>query len=383
MQKVRFFFLLSLVSLLSSQCSEPITGPLDIKNNLPVFSLDTFEDNLIDAIGSQPVGWAYTIGQNGQMARSGADGWARTPTDGSLALTIDKKINVASVSKFLTGIAVMQLLERRNLTLDSKVAPWLPAVWIKGPGIGNLTFRELLTHTSGLDSQNSDFSNTLCYSCLRQVVATGVIKPKTRNYLNANFGLFRILIPSLWKGLNDAPNFVMLTDQTTANVYLNYMQEHIFTPIGINRALCSPESKNISTLYYNANGQINNQNGAFYGDWKSISGGGGYFLTARELGTVLAYYQHTEVLLSEEWKQQMKDNRIGFEREDQSREKHGAYYGKNGSISNGAGQGVLLEIVLFPNNIEVALVMNSQGQSFPGNANIRQMIYNAYNSAWE
>lgn len=383
MQKAKLFLLLLLSVVLFSQCDEALTGPFDIKTNAPVFNLDTFEDNLVAAVGAQPVGWAYTIGQQGQLARSGADGWARGPVDGSLPMTIDKKINVASVSKFLTAVAVLQLLDRRKLDLDDKIAPWLPMTWPKGPGVNNLTFRDLLTHTSGLNSQNSNFSQTLCYGCLRQVIQTGVVKPKTREYLNANFALFRILIPSLWKGLDDAPAILFLDDQTTAERYIQYMQKNIFTPIGIQRALCSPESQSVATLYYNVNDLPANQSGVFYGDWQSISGGGGYFLTARELGTVLAYFQHTEVLLSKEWKHQMKDNRIGFELEDQSREEHGSYYGKNGSISNGAAQGVLTQIVLFPNNIEVVVVMNSQGQSFPGNANIRQMIYNAYNDAWE
>lgn len=383
MQKIKLFFFIALITLLFSQCTEPLTGAFDLNSNTPVFNLDKFEGNLLEAVGNQPVGWGYTIGQNGQLARSGASGFARAEADGALAFSIDKKINMASISKFLTAIAALQLLEKRNLSLDAKIAPWLPLNWQKDDGVSELTFRDLLTHTSGLQSQNSNFSQTLCYNCLRQTIATGVVNPKTRQYLNANFALFRILIPSLWKGLNDAPSILFLNDVTTQKVYLQYMQKHVFSPIGIQRALCSPENKSISTLYYNVNDPDANQSGVFYGDWRAISGGGGYFLTTRELGQVLAYYQHTEVLLSKQQKQEMKEARIGFEREDESREKHGKYYGKNGSISNGANQGVLTQLVLFPNNIEIAVTMNSQGQSFPGGANIRQMIYKAYNDAWE
>jgi hypothetical protein len=41
-----------------------------------------------------------------------------------------------------------------HLSIDSRIAPFLPPDWVKGPGIDTITFRELLTHRAGfrLDS---------------------------------------------------------------------------------------------------------------------------------------------------------------------------------------------------------------------------------------
>lgn len=44
-------------------------------------------------------------------------------------------MNITSVTKTITAVAVLQLLERRRLTVDSLIEPWLPEGWIRGPGI--------------------------------------------------------------------------------------------------------------------------------------------------------------------------------------------------------------------------------------------------------
>jgi CubicO group peptidase (beta-lactamase class C family) len=53
--------------------------------------------------------------------------------------------NLASVSKIFTATAILQLKEKRKLTLDDKVQLYLPAFPYK-----KITLRHLLTHTSGL-----------------------------------------------------------------------------------------------------------------------------------------------------------------------------------------------------------------------------------------
>ena len=63
-------------------------------------------------------------------------------------------VNVASVGKMFTTIAVLQSLARHHLSIDSRIWPFLPPDWVRGPGIDTITFRELLTHRAGfrLDS---------------------------------------------------------------------------------------------------------------------------------------------------------------------------------------------------------------------------------------
>lgn len=254
---------------------------LNLDSNAPEFDIDLFEQNVIDGMGSQPVGWAYAINQGGNLSRSGAFGDARTNDDGQMDLTPTKPINIASVTKFLTATAVMQLLEARNLGVDDEIEQWLPGSWVQGPGVDELTFRALMSHQSGLNSVNSDFSNTLCYDCLQAVIEEGVTQSKAYSYLNANFALFRVIIPLMWAGLPGAPAVVIPAASTTEAVYAQYMEEMVFAPIGVSSATLVPEDRSVATFYYAPSDPANDVNGTAYSDWTSIAGGGGYFMSTR------------------------------------------------------------------------------------------------------
>jgi D-alanyl-D-alanine carboxypeptidase len=372
------------LSLLNLSCEDD--SPKDIlQPDLPEPDIDKFAKNLENYItwnNDEPIGWSYSISKNGVLRKAKAFGSARTIADGQLDYKTTKKINVASVSKFYTAIAVMQLLEANDLTIDDKIVSYLPPAWWNvGPGVDNLTFRELLTHTSGLQSTNTDFSNTLSYAGIKSCIETGVVNSKDRNYLNVNFALFRILIPSLWSGMPDAPTMDLNSDASTQFVYQAYMLQNVFQPIGLNNVDCVPEGRMQSLLYYNVGNQISG-NGLYYGDWTAMAGGGGFFMTTIEMAAVNAYFEHSEILLSKEQRDIMKENRIGLDQGLGSMELHGEYYGKNGSIVNG-GKGVLIQIEMFPlNGIDCVVTMNTQGVTFK-NSSLKRTIYEAYNDSWE
>lgn len=370
--------------ILITSCKK--TSANKVADNGPAFSLDKFDAELKASIApSGAVGWTYIINQNGLFAKGGGFGKMRNTADGPRNMTVNSKINLASVSKFITAIGVMQLLERRNMDPSAKIGPWLPASWSQGTGVSSISFSELLTHNSGLNSSNTNFPQTLCYSCLRSVISQGVTKPlKPNDYLNANYALFRILIPSLWRGLDDAPNISPILDSAaTENLYIQYMQEKVFEPVGLTNIDCEPETRSVSTMYYmTSDGDVTP--GVWFGSWKSLSGGGGFYMTAMELARLLAYYRHTEVLMPKSQRTIMDNMRFGFERVDPDRELHGTYLPKNGSISDGNGRGVVTQLVLFPNGIEVIVMFNSQNMVFAGGeTSIRRAIYDAYNKSWQ
>ena len=60
-------------------------------------------------------------------------------------------IHVCSVSKIFTAVAVMQLVEKGQLDLDTDVNEYLKAFQVRNPFETKLTLRRLLTHTGGLD----------------------------------------------------------------------------------------------------------------------------------------------------------------------------------------------------------------------------------------
>lgn len=65
-----------------------------------------------------------------------------------VANSVDTRFDVASVSKLFTAAAVMQLVDRGLLTLDS---PLLPFLGVDAPHISpEVTLCHCLTHTSGI-----------------------------------------------------------------------------------------------------------------------------------------------------------------------------------------------------------------------------------------
>ncbi len=73
------------------------------------------------------MGYAYAVGKDGQVVASGS-GYARgaheTP-NANVPMTPDTRINLASVSKSITGIALEVLLKQKGISLDAPF--WSPA----------------------------------------------------------------------------------------------------------------------------------------------------------------------------------------------------------------------------------------------------------------
>jgi D-alanyl-D-alanine carboxypeptidase len=362
----------------------------ELQSNLPVFDLDLFEQNLIDRVTwlDAPVGWAYTISVNGVLERAETFGDARTDDDGQMDFGLNQEINVASVTKFYTAIAALQLLKANGLDENDLIHPYLPGTWRLGPGVTSLSFEDLLRHRSGLESENRNFSTTLSYSGLQTAIETGVVNPKSRAYLNVNFALFRILIPSLWSQLPGAPAININSDGNTEYMYQYYMQKHIFDPLGLPLVNMSATDAT-DILYYAADDPFNDVNGIAYDDWGAIGAGGGYFMTILEMAKLNAYFLNTEVLLDEVWRQKIYDMRLGLDLSS-AYEERGPYYGKAGQITNGVDQGVMTQVAFFPyNNVDVTVVMNTgdvmlfDGNVFDEWQTLRDVIYLAYNEAWE
>ena len=60
------------------------------------------------------------------------------------------KIPVASVSKVVTALAAIRVLAKNNVSLDSGIGGHLPSDWTLDSHVSSITFRELLSHRSGI-----------------------------------------------------------------------------------------------------------------------------------------------------------------------------------------------------------------------------------------
>src|SRR5882724_9673644 len=238
----------------------------------------TWGQKIDSTINQQAVGYAYIIINNGLQETTNAFGKARTSSDApETAMTLDVRSNAASVNKTMTAVAALKLLAAKNVSVTSSISPYLPKSWTLGQGVSAITFAELLTHTSGIrDTLSPDTS----YANLKKTMAQD-IQPanKVYTYQNANFALFRIMIPYL-NGFDDTnvQDIGAATDQR----YLDYMNSVYAPDIKIT---CKPRLNPVLSYPY----PPGSTHGTDWGDWTDLCGAGGLQLSVHDMGVFMAH----------------------------------------------------------------------------------------------
>ena len=174
------------------------------------------------------IGHSYAIAKNGELLNVSVNGIARNSVDlgsgNSRPWNANTQMYIASASKTISAIAMLQVLRANGLSLDDEIGPFLPDDWARGAsfdGAGGITFRQLLTHESGIGQQldlptvgeNYDSQIGDSWDALKWLVAVGVnVTDKSENYENANYALMRVLIPILEFRARETP-----TENVTEN----------------------------------------------------------------------------------------------------------------------------------------------------------------------
>jgi len=115
-----------------------------------VFSVKADEvDKLVRAMMQerQIPGAAVAVVKNGKIVKKQGYGLANVELD--VPATADTVFEIGSVTKQMTGAAIMLLVEDGKISLDEKISKYLPGTpdaW------KNVSVRNLLTHTSGIKS---------------------------------------------------------------------------------------------------------------------------------------------------------------------------------------------------------------------------------------
>jgi len=99
--------------------------------------------------GEQGFRGLVALGHKGQVQVHAAQGLANVET--GLAFDIDLPVAIASISKRITSVAVMRLVERGTLSLDAPIARYLPAY--RQDSGAKVTLRHLLSNASGIPNQ--------------------------------------------------------------------------------------------------------------------------------------------------------------------------------------------------------------------------------------
>src|SRR5579884_1260980 len=115
-----------------------------VPRHVYTFDGKAFCDALHADLAASVAGYAMRMRQHGSTIYTLQWNWAKEPQDGGEGWTPDVRMHIASCSKLVTAIAITKLLDERKLTFDTKIAPYLPSYWTKGPGVDHVTFANLL-----------------------------------------------------------------------------------------------------------------------------------------------------------------------------------------------------------------------------------------------
>ena len=154
--------------------------------------------------------------------------------------TSDTRYRIGSITKVFTATAILQLRDRGALRLDDPVLRHLPDFAIatsftNGPDI---SLRHLLTHTAGLPREAAfPYWTTHTFPSWPEIAAVlprqrAVFAPaSTYKYSNLGMGLLGAVVA-----------------RAAGQPYADYVREHIFAPLGMQRSTARPDDGVIADL---------------------------------------------------------------------------------------------------------------------------------------
>jgi CubicO group peptidase (beta-lactamase class C family) len=305
---------------------------------------------LAGSIGTQlegkVVGYVALIG----TSKGVSSGLARTAADPPmLAMGPNVMVNVASVGKMFTTIAVLKSLARHHLSIDSRISPFLPPDWVKGPGVDTITFRELLTYRAGfrLDSGRVFVTDDAAREQIKQGVQQ--VDKQVADYNNIDFTIFRDMLPFMEGAREPGP---AARAAAATRFFITYVQRQVFDPVGVKDATCAPVRH--AMLMYPPPG-AGTAPGRPPPVGPSGCSAGGWFMTPASMRRVLDGLISNS-LLSGRQRQQMDGNCLGW---DCSVTGQAGYRGKDGGIGEPGSAGLRIFFGVLGGTIPVVVATNS------------------------
>jgi CubicO group peptidase (beta-lactamase class C family) len=207
-------------------------------DDLTADSLQELEEKLEQEVEQNALpSISYCVVRNDQILYSGAMGYA--DEDADRLATHDTRYLVASISKTITAVAAMQLVEQNLIGLDDDINQYLPFS-VRNPSFPNdaITLRMLLAHRSSI---SDDFQETFTMDCY------GVDCPMSlEEYFNAvfvssgqyfsadNFSDNRPAEAEDYSNLGSAL-IGYLVERITQSPFDVYCKNNIFTPLGMSK----------------------------------------------------------------------------------------------------------------------------------------------------
>ena len=176
--------------------------------------------------GLRTPGLSLVVVDGDQVILSAGYGFADRET-GTL-MTENTPVPAGSTTKPMTALAVMQLVERGLVDLDSPVTTYLPDFGMADERAPGITLRHLLSHTAGIP-EGATFDGAQDDEALERRVASLAAVPLNRapgtgyEYANDGYSVAGLVV-----------------QRVTGMPYEQYMAESVFTPLGMDRTTFDP-----------------------------------------------------------------------------------------------------------------------------------------------
>ncbi len=180
-------------------------------------------------------GLSISIAKDGKLIF--ARGFGIADTSAGEPVQPDSLFRIASVSKPLTAVGVLKLIEDGKLTLDTKVISYLGLTPTADPRYYDITVRHLLDHSAGFDIFTWGFDPT--FPDRATLDSLNIPLPHTRDNV-IQFALTNlplVFAPGTRSAYSNL-GFMFLTsviERASGLPYETYMRQRIFAPLGIAR----------------------------------------------------------------------------------------------------------------------------------------------------
>jgi CubicO group peptidase (beta-lactamase class C family) len=298
------------------------------------FDKARFDESLLNAVAGKVMGYQYVLIKDGQTVSAKAGGRAQTTADAGgdgLAMTTNTPTNIGSLAKFLSGTALLHLMEKaegpggawdKGKTLSQKLnrrfITMIPDVWTSviaqggsDAGIEDITLRQLLQHRSGFDDQKKNNRTVLGF--LGDADGFDPNQYGDREYSNINFVLTGYLLTMYeYPDSDDYYNMVaanlgqadadqLIRDHAGMSMHF-IMKDRIWDQMN---PTILPNCDATNTLANSAAYAYDSKNDLSGGFISSsiendghCKGQGGYYMSSRALANYLGHFSTTDVIVT-------------------------------------------------------------------------------------
>ena len=328
-----------------------------------------WENTFFQTLNGKAMGWSFAVVESGILAEAGAEGWARSPFEiinPSMSMMSGSVMNVASVTKLLTVVGILKVHELNGGTwfIDVPFASFFHTYYDTstfGEGVNTVTLRNLMTQQTCMQEPDLHPLGTNYMDrigeWLKMDLKSGCT-PGTgpATYYNHYFNLLLLVI-----------------EAATLKDYETWMNNNVFSPVGIGPLACGPQTQLNDPLYYS-------ELPALFGISLDPPGtrcfegpdemGGAWYASSIDMARFIASFRNGTII-SPASVQMMETEVMAWywNNYNQYPEINGQ---KNGGISiNGCGMGT--DVMAFVDDFDVAIIFNSAA-----NVLSEQLIIDAY-----